>query len=127
MEFITEIPALRSAVVAFCIMHGAGLAPYTRGYVETAAGYASPVDQFTAMAEILYAGIDDVDPASADAACTMTGQLAQFVLTNYQTLSMGEEPDRGLRIVAAMRRRLGETPGPDPSTDPLPLDQYKAP
>lgn len=124
MDLPNEIPALRTAIMVFSIAHGAGLAAYTREHLETAAGFTSPVDQFTMAAEALYAGIDDVDPASADAACTLTGQLANFVGTMWGTMSVD---GRGLAIYAAMRRRLGETEGPDPSEDPAPLPEYAAP
>lgn len=122
MDLPNEIPALRSAIFTFYGLHQATLPAHTRGHIETAAGFPSPVDQFTIVAEALYAGLGDIeDEAALAAATTLTGQVANFVATMWGTMSL---ESRGLRIYAAMRRRLGETEGPDPSEDPVPLADY---
>lgn len=125
MILLTDIPALRSAIIAFYGAHGAALPGSTRGHIEAAAGVPSPVEQFTVTAEALYATLDDVTAGAArDAAAMMTGQLAWFVGATFGTMSLD---DRGLRIYAAMRRRVGETTGPDPADDPAPLAEFVPP
>lgn len=127
MDYLNDIPTLHSAMIGFHISHGAALPPTTAAALIEVAGRVSIVDQTTGVVEALYAALDAIsEPSAQTAAATLVGQLAAFSITMWQNLSMAEEPDRGARILAAMRRRLGETVGPDPSTDPLPLAQYAA-
>lgn len=121
MEYLSDIPAIRSAIMTFQIFHSAQIAPMTAELLLQASAQPSVVDETTQTVEALYAGLEAIsDPASLDAAATLIGQLAAFSITMWQNLSMAEEPGRGAGILAAMRRRLGETEGPDPSEDPLP-------
>jgi len=121
MNYIDNIPALRSAIMGFHIQYHAALAPLTAAALLEASGQPSVVDQVTRSVEALYAGLDAIaDPVALDPAATLVGQLAAFSVTWWQNLSMADEPDRGQRILAAMRRRVGETTGPDPSENPLP-------
>ncbi|WP_298195530.1 hypothetical protein [Novosphingobium sp.] len=82
-----------------------------------ASAKVSPVDKLVEIAEVLYAARAELD----EDALVIAGQVIEFCTRNgWHGLT---NDDRGDRMVAAIRRQLGEphpTGGewPDPETDP---------
>lgn len=92
--------------------------------------YSSPVDKIVRSTEALYACADKLD----NNGLTLVAQLASFA-TTYQWHSLGRTA-RGLGVMLAMRRRLGDTtvtqtadqdPAPDPSFAPKPAASVEPP
>lgn len=101
------------AVAAFIRDHGSEVPALT--FDALAAYSPSGVDRVVNGCEALYAAADHLPPAGL----TLCGQLARIAEENgFHTLG---QTDRAARIIAAMRRRLGETATPDPSADPAPV------
>lgn len=126
MDLTVEIPALKTAIVAFMTAHAAALPEAIRAEVMGATGEVSIVPQFTRTAEALYAavkmeGADALTGETRKAAATLSGQLANFVGTNYGTMSVD---DRGMKIYRAMRRELGETTTPAAANDPAVAEKF---
>jgi len=120
MELPDSIPDLSLAISMFAMNHGLAVPEVTRTHLSAAMSQVSCVPKFSQACEALYAGLPAIaDGDAAEAAAVLTGQLANFVATNFGTLS---DDNRGLKIYAAMRRRVGETTTPDPSEDPAPLE-----
>lgn len=121
MDFPDTWPAVSAAVAGFLIAEASALPAETQAHLVAAAERA-PVDRLTATAEALYAVADAAGPAAQ----TLAAQLASFVVANFQHLSMADEPQRGHRMIRAMRRRLGELDGTQapPAEDPAPRPEY---
>lgn len=106
------------------------LAAYTRDFgtalpavtFDVVAAYCpSPVERTVLVCDALYAAADYLDVEG----WTLCAQLARVAQDNgFNGLG---SPERIAGIIAAMRRRVGETTGPDPSEDPAPLAQYVPP
>lgn len=85
----------------------------------------SPVDRIVKTGELLYARLDDL---------TQAGKRLVADLIGYATVAswhgLGAD-ERGMRIIKAARRELGdESPTgswPDPETDPEPKPEFAAP
>lgn len=108
-----------TALAVFTRDHGAGLPPVT--FDALAAYFPSPVDRTVSVCEALYAAADSLGPEG----WTLCAQLARVAQDNgFHELG---QTARGAGVIAAMRRRVGETTGPDPSEDPAPLAQYLPP
>lgn len=120
MQFLTSPMAASAAVMFFIAQSGTTLPAHTLDHLS--AYTPSAVVRIVTACEALYAAADDL----AEAGLTLCAQLARIAEENAFHV-LPDEPDRWSGIVAAMRRRVGETTGPDPSEDPAPLAQYAAP
>lgn len=104
--FASAAPAL----AAFIRDHGAAIPAVTFGAL--AAYSPSGVDRIVTACEALYAAADSLPPDGL----TLCAQLARIAEENgFHALG---QTSRAPAIIAAMRRRLGETTGPDPAVDP---------
>jgi hypothetical protein len=120
MQFLTSPAAGPSAIMFFLAQHGATLPAHTLDHLS--AYVPSGVVRIVTAAEALYAAADDL----TEAGWTLCAQLARIAEDNAFHVQ-ADQPDRWAGIIAAMRRRVGETTGPDPSEDPAPLAQYLPP
>jgi hypothetical protein len=102
------------AVAAFIRDHGSEIPTVT--FDALAAYSPSGVDRVVSACEALYAAADAL-PADG---LTLCAQLARIAEENGFH-ALGQTP-RAAGIVAAMRRRLGETTTPDPADDPPPIE-----
>lgn len=120
MQFLEGgVAAVAPALAAYVRDHGAALPPVTFDVV--AAFFPSPVDRTVFVCEALYGAADSL----AAEGWTLCAQLARIAQDNgFHELG---QTDRAAGVIAAMRRRVGETTGPDPSEDPAPLPQYVPP
>lgn len=107
------------AVAAFIRDHGAEIPAIT--FDALAAYSPSGVDRIVSACEALYAAADHL-PADG---LTLCAQLARIAEENGFH-ALGQTP-RAAGIIAAMRRRLGETATPDPSADPAPYPELTPP
>lgn len=105
--------AAAPALAAFIRDHGAALPAVT--FDALAAYSPSGVDRIVSGCEALYAAADHL-PADGLTLCAQLARIAQE--NGFHAL--GQTP-RAAAIIAAMRRRLGETETPDPSEDPEPI------
>lgn len=120
MQFLTSPMAASSAIMFFIAQSGAALPAHTLDHLS--AYTPSAVVRIVTASEALYAVADDL----TETGWTLCAQLARVAEENAFHI-LPEEPDRWSGIVAAMRRRLGETETPDSSEDPVPLAQYLPP
>lgn len=99
-------------IAAFIRDHGSEIPVLT--FDALAAYSPSGVDRVVNGCEALYAAADRLPPAGL----ALCAQLARIAEENGFHV-LGQTP-RAAMIIAAMRRRLGETATPDPADDPTP-------
>lgn len=113
MQFLDGgFAAAAPAVATFIRDHGAAIPPVT--FDALAAYSPSGVDRVVSGCEALYAAADYLPPGGL----VLCAQLARIAEENGFH-ALGQTP-RAAGVVAAMRRRLGETDGPLPAEDPAP-------
>lgn len=119
MDFLPTFGEALAAADRLLIMHSADLSQSTKDALISAATKVSPVDKLVEVGEVLYAARADL----SDDSLVIAGQVIEFCTRNgWHGLT---NDARGERMVAAIRRQLGEphpTGGewPDPETDPAP-------
>lgn len=106
MDFLPTLGDALAAVDRFLIEHAATAPESAKDAILAAGAKVSPVDKLVDIAEALYAARADFD---ADA-LTIAGQVIEFCTRNGWHGLANEA--RGERMVAAIRRDLGE---PHPS------------
>ncbi|MBC2668761.1 hypothetical protein ACFOON_15160 [Novosphingobium piscinae] len=119
MNFLPTISEALTTVDQFLILHAAALPQGPKDALLASGSKVSPVDKLVEVAEVLYAARGDLD----EDGLTIAGQIAEFCTRNgWHGLA---DDARGERMVAAIRRDLGEPhpsggQWPAPETDPLP-------
>lgn len=122
MNFPDNIQDLGTAAQTFMMTHGASLPEELRNTLLEAISAPSPVDRIVKTGEALYAARDTLN----DDGKTLCAQLISFAsLQGWHGLG---DDNRGGRIVAAIRRDLGEkAPSgkwPVAETDPEPDSRF---
>lgn len=149
MQIINDIPSLQVAINAFCVNFGQNLptkvaSPTLQGnprqlLIDTVSA-GSVVPQICDTAEILYAYRDELSDAPTKAAAmTLAAQCAIYAAQpGIQWHGMGAKisdedgaPSRGVAIMWAMQRELGEvapvgTAFPSKDKDPAPDARFVA-
>jgi hypothetical protein len=113
---VSDIATMAAAVDAYAYSAAAASLPAA---VQAALKqfYPSPVDKICRAGEALYAGAASLDSAGQ----ALCAQLANFaMIAQWHAIGQGS---RGVGVVLAMRRRLGDatvtqTEGQDPPADP---------
>lgn len=119
MDFLPTLGDALGACDRLLMLFSAELPQVTNDALLDAGTKVSPVDKLVDVGEVLYAARADLDTD----ALTIAGQVIEFCTRNgWHGLT---NDARGERMVAAIRRQLGEphpTGGewPDPETDPAP-------
>lgn len=120
MDFLPTLGDALSAVDQFLILHASELPEASKTALLAAGTKVSPVDKLVEVGEVLYGARKDLN----DDSLIIAGQVIEFCTRNgWHGLT---NDARGERMVAAIRRQLGEphpTGGewPAPETDPAPL------
>lgn len=106
MDLLPTLGDALAAVDRFLMLHAATAPAAARDAILAASTKVSPVDKLVGIAEALYAARADLDAG----ALTIAGQVIEFCTRNgWHGLA---NDARGERMVAAIRRDLGE---PHPS------------
>lgn len=120
MNFLSSLGEALTAIDHFLVEQARELDQPTKAALIEAAGRVSPVDKTVGFAEALYGVRADL----SDDGLVLAGQVIEFA-TRYAWHGLTQDA-RGERMVAAIRRQLGEehpTGGewPAPETDPTPV------
>lgn len=123
MEFPQDIPALGLAAQNFMMLHGAALPDAVRSRAVAAISSPSPVDRIVKLGEVLYAARAEINAEGQALAAQLIGFAAS---QGWHGLSV---EGRGVGIVQALQRDLGEKPPagvkfPEPAADPAPLPEF---
>lgn len=118
------IPEADAALRAFALSPPASLPEHTAATLAEVQAQLSPVDRIVKSGEALYAVLTDLTIAGKE---LCAGLISLASPQGWHGLA---EDNRGLRMVKACRRELGEESPtgswPDPESDPEPKAEYLA-